>query len=78
MDGKNYNWIELDEEGIVPKPIETNISEPTLDRMARCPYCGRFMRRGLLNFLDHAWGDCPHHKTYIYSPKEDDITQPNK
>jgi hypothetical protein len=46
MDGKNYNWTELNKESIVPGPIETNISEPTLDRMAWCPYCGRFMRRG--------------------------------
>lgn len=73
MDGKNHNWMELDELGhmaIDPTPV--------LRRVAWCPYCGRFMRRGLVNFLEHAWGDCPHHKTYIYSPKEDDITQPNK
>jgi hypothetical protein len=69
MDGKNYNWKEFDEEGIVPRPIETNISEPTLDRMARCPYCGRFVRRGLLNFLEHAQGDCPHHMILSYSPQ---------
>lgn len=73
MDGKKHNWMELDELGhmaIDPTPV--------LGRVARCPYCGRFMRRGLLNFLDHAWGDCPYHKTLNYSPKEDDITQPNK
>lgn len=69
MDGKDCGWIKIDEGGH---------TRSVLDRMARRPYCGRFMRRGLVNFLEHAQGDCPHHKTYSYSPKEDDITQPNK
>ena len=61
-DGKNNSWMSFDEEGIMPKP--------TLDKMARCPYCGRFMKRGLVNFLEHAWGDCPYHKVMVYSPDE--------
>jgi len=73
MDGKNNNWMELDEEGVMPRPIEVNIPEPTLGRVARCPYCGRFMKRGLLNFLEHAAEDCPHHTTYIFSLKEEDV-----
>ena len=27
--------------------------------MARCPDCGRFIKRGLVNWMDHAYGDCP-------------------
>lgn len=69
IDGKDCSWIKVDEEGRM---------RSVLDKMARCPYCGRFMRRGLLNFLEHTWGDCPHHIVFTYSPKEDDITQPNK
>jgi len=61
MNGKNNDWMKLDEEGCMPH---------VLGRIARCPHCGRFMRRGLLNFLEHTWGDCPYHKTITYSPKK--------
>lgn len=27
--------------------------------MGRCPDCGRFMKRGLFNWMEHAYGSCP-------------------
>lgn len=27
--------------------------------MARCPDCGRFMKRGLFNWMNHRYEDCP-------------------
>jgi len=27
--------------------------------MGRCFDCGRFMKRGLVNWMDHVYGDCP-------------------
>jgi hypothetical protein len=66
MDGKNYNWMRDDEEGHMSS---------VLDRVARCPYCGRYVVRGLLNFIRHAIEDCPRKQNLIYTgqPKEDDI-----
>jgi hypothetical protein len=72
MDEKTHNWMKLDEEGHIPS---------VLDKVARCPYCGRYVVRGLLHFLRHATEDCPHKQTYNYSLGLDDIiefTQPNK
>jgi len=30
-----------------------------IPKMGRCPDCGRFMKRGLVNWMDHVYGDCP-------------------
>jgi hypothetical protein len=65
MNKENHDRVGLDEKGLM--------SEATLDKMARCPYCGRFMKRGLVNFLEHARGDCPHHKVIVYSPDRFDV-----
>jgi len=27
--------------------------------MGRCPDCGRFMKKGLFNWMEHAYGPCP-------------------
>ncbi len=27
--------------------------------MSRCSDCGRFIKRGLFHWMDHAYGDCP-------------------
>ena len=28
-------------------------------KMRRCPDCGRFMKKGLFNWMEHAYGPCP-------------------
>lgn len=31
-------------------------------KMGRCLTCGRFIRRGFVNWMNHVYGDCPHAK----------------
>ena len=26
--------------------------------MGRCPFCGRFMKRGLMNWMNHTYDEC--------------------
>ena len=32
--------------------------ETKLNRNGRCPYCGRFVKRGLWNFIEHRLSKC--------------------
>jgi hypothetical protein len=40
------------------------MSEVFWPAMTRCPDCGRFMKRGILNWMEHIYGDCPHAEYY--------------
>ena len=68
-EGKNRDWMWLDELGHTPNP------DLPLCRVTRCPYCGRYIERGLLRFLRHATEDCPYKQTYTFSLKEDDVIE---
>lgn len=43
----------------------------SLPPQARCPYCGRFMRRGLCAFMKHSH-NCPRKLKYPYDPSSFD------
>jgi phage FluMu protein Com len=51
------------------------LSEPSLlNNVGRCPTCGKFVARGLLNYLRHATEKCPKQKlTTKYSTEEVDM-----
>lgn len=40
------------------------IENDSLSPRARCPYCGRFIKRGLKNFAEHYNGSCPEVKSF--------------